>query len=94
MTREEREALIFMIALHGFELYERWWPDSGTWTPTLVGRQIGENEFECVPTMQDGRIFGHMTMTLRTRHERLAWCKLTDAQLQAFHNTVVSTATN
>lgn len=93
MTREEREALIFMIALHGFELYERWLAYSGWWEPILLGRQFDTHEYEVVAIMPSGKVVTTQ-LTLVTAYHRHAWFKLTDAQLRAFHDTVVSTATN
>jgi hypothetical protein len=92
MTADERLVLQTTIVLHGFELYERWWADSGFWTPALVGRQLGEGAVECIPTGKDGSPWSmRVSMPLVTHIERLHWVKLQDWQLRAFYNTVVTT---
>jgi len=93
MTADERLVLQTTIILHGFELYERWLPDSGFWLPNLVGsRRSSDGAYECIPITKEGSPLPiRIWMMLATHHQRMHWFKLTDSQLQAFYNTVLST---
>lgn len=96
MTEDERLVLSTTIALHGFDLYERLMKD-GVWRPLIVGRVVAMNGNQplheaVVQWIDDDRINPRRSRLPWTHTwQRHHWFKLTDQQLQAFHDTVVST---
>lgn len=95
MTEDERLVLSTTIALHGFELYNRWIPVAGIWRPLLVGKQDGPTVVWCIREVGGIDVLVHIHEPMRVNFDpdwqRINWFELTDSQLLDFYNIVVST---
>lgn len=101
MTEDERLILATTIALHDYQLYEKWIVGAGIWLPMLVGPQCGHNQGQAIhrcisettrSVTKPGVALVHHKLGWSDRWQRLEWFRLTDSQLRAFYNTVVHTS--
>jgi len=92
LTADERLVLITTIALHGFDLYERFEKRTGYWRPFLVGRPLGDGHYEGVfEWIKDRQVSPYRSKVQLGNAQPKNWIDLPDDKLQAFYNTVVST---
>jgi hypothetical protein len=97
LTDDERLVLSMTITLHGFELWEQFDKTRGLWRPLIIGKVIyihnGQSMHEAVMQWIAGDQIAptRSKVAMSHRWQRLPWSKLSDHQLQAFYNTVVST---